>query len=153
MAPDVTIAIESPRHKDIARLIQALDRYLDSLYPVGSNHIFDIDALTGPDVRFVVARRESRVIGCGALKLHGDGSGEIKRMFVLPEARGQKCGRRILNWIEGLARAEKLRCLRLETGIHQTEALALYRSADFRECGPFGGYRSDPLSLFMEKTL
>ena len=43
--------------------------------------------------------------------------------------------------------------LRLETGTQQPEALALYRSAGFTEIGPFGDYRADPLSLFMEKRL
>jgi putative acetyltransferase len=43
--------------------------------------------------------------------------------------------------------------LRLETGIHQPEALGLYRAAGFVERGPFGPYRPDPLSVFMEKPL
>lgn len=153
MAPDVTIALEDPRQSNVVRLIRTLDKCLDSLYPAKSNHLIDIDALAGRDIRFLVARKGSRVFGCAALKLHSGKYGEIKRMFVLPEARGQKYGWRILNRIEELARAENLRCLRLETGIYQTEALALFRSAGFRERGPFGDYRSDPLSLFLEKTL
>jgi hypothetical protein len=55
--------------------------------------------------------------------------------------------------LEGEARATQLACIRLETGIHQPEALGLYRSAGYRDCGPFGGYPSDSLSVFMEKTL
>jgi putative acetyltransferase len=46
-----------------------------------------------------------------------------------------------------------LACLRLETGIHQAEAIALYATHGFREIGPFGDYKLDPLSLFMEKRL
>ena len=43
--------------------------------------------------------------------------------------------------------------MRLETGIRQPEAIGLYRSAGYAEIGPFGAYRPDPLSLFMEKRL
>jgi putative acetyltransferase len=43
--------------------------------------------------------------------------------------------------------------LRLETGIHQPEALALYERAGFVRSPPFGDYREDPLSVFMEKRL
>jgi len=46
-----------------------------------------------------------------------------------------------------------LRLMRLETGIHQPEALALYRRAGYAERAPFGEYVADPLSVYMEKTL
>jgi putative acetyltransferase len=74
-------------------------------------------------------------------------------MFVSPAARGMKLGRRLLLEIEAIAYQRGERLLRLETGAKQPEALALYRSAGFVEIGPFGSYRPDPLSLFMEKPL
>jgi putative acetyltransferase len=74
-------------------------------------------------------------------------------MFVAPEARGLRLGRRLLDCIEEEARGEGLGWLRLETGIHQPEALGLYRSAGFVEREAFGDYRPDPLSVFMEKSL
>ena len=73
-------------------------------------------------------------------------------MFVFPEARGLKLGRRLLERIEEEARREGLSCMRLETGIHQPEALGLYRSAGYVEREAFGEYRPDPLSVFMEKS-
>jgi putative acetyltransferase len=83
----------------------------------------------------------------------GEGWAEIKRMFVAPAARGLKIGRRLLEQIETIASQGDERLLRLETGARQPEALALYRSAGFVEIGPFGSYRPDPLSLFMEKPI
>jgi putative acetyltransferase len=74
-------------------------------------------------------------------------------MFVAPAARGLKLGRRLLERIEAIASANGERLLRLETGTKQLEALGLYRSAGYVEIGPFGAYRPDPLSLFMEKSL
>ena len=82
-----------------------------------------------------------------------DGWAEIKRMFVSPAARGRKVGRLLLERLEAIARQKGITALRLETGIRQPEALALYRSAGFQEIEPFGDYRPDPLSLFMEKTI
>lgn len=149
----LTVALESPRQDDVAGLIQELDAYQASLYPAESNHLLDIDTLAASSIRFFVARGEGEALGCGALRIDGSGYGEVKRMFVLPKARGLRLGKRILRCIEEQARREGLPCLRLETGIHQPEALALYRAAGYVERGPFGEYEPDPLSVFMEKAL
>ncbi len=135
------------------RLLAALDAYLESLYPPESNHILDIETLCAPNIRFFVARRRGEAVGCGALRIDSAGYGEVKRMFVRPEARGRKLGRAILMRIEGQASREGLKWVRLETGIHQVEALALYRRVGYAERGPFGEYASDPLSHFMEKRI
>ena len=73
-------------------------------------------------------------------------------MFVLPEARGRGIGRAILETIEAALPGE-VAALRLETGIKQEAAIRLYEAAGFRRRGPFGRYRDDPLSVFMEKPL
>jgi putative acetyltransferase len=150
---DVTLAIESPRQADVERMLEALDAYQSGLYPPESNHFLDIEALAAPGIRFFVARRNGQAVGCGALRIDASGYGELKRMFVSPEARGLRLGRRILDRIEEEARRESLACLRLETGIHQLEALGLYRSAGYVERDAFGEYQPDPLSVFMEKSL
>jgi putative acetyltransferase len=150
---EITVRIESPRQTDVARLIEALDIYQAGLYPAESNHFLDLEALAAPGVRFLVARRGGQALACGALRIDPAGYGEVKRMFVSPEARGLKLGRRLLDRIEEEARREGLGCLRLETGIHQPEALGLYRSAGYVERAAFGDYSSDPLSVFMEKRL
>lgn len=148
----VTLAVESPRQAEIGRLLEALDAYQGALYPAESNHFLDVEALAAPGVRFIVARHGGRVVGCGALRIDA-GYGELKRMYVVPEARGRRLGQRILDRIEAEARREGLSCLRLETGIHQPEALALYRAAGYVEREAFGAYAPDPLSVFMEKIL
>ena len=51
------------------------------------------------------------------------------------------------------AGAEGARLLRLETGIHNHEALSLYPRAGFHRRGPFADYGPDPVSIFMEKDL
>ena len=148
----IIVRIENPRQPDVLRLLAALDAYLTALYPPESNHILDVDSLCASDVRFFVARDAADLLGCGALRID-DGYGEVKRMFVDPAARRRSLGRAILERIEREAQHAGLRLMRLETGIHQPEALALYRGAGYRERGPFGEYVVDPLSVYMEKTL
>lgn len=134
-------------------LIAALDRYLSSLYPPESNHFLDLEQLSQPGMRLFIARRDGVALACGALRIDAGGYGEVKRMYVVPEARGSGLGRAILEHIEAEAARLGLQVLRLETGIHQAEALALYRSAGYVECAPFGDYQPDPLSRFLEKRL
>jgi putative acetyltransferase len=150
---EVVIAFESPRQPDVARLIEALDAYQAALYPAESNHFLAIEALAAPDVRFLVARRAGEALGCGALRVDPAGYGEVKRMFVRPDARGLRVGARLLARLEQQARDERLACLRLETGIRQAAAIGLYRAFGFQDRGPFGDYLPDPLSIFMEKPL
>lgn len=149
----VTIAIEPPRQAGVLRLLELSDAYAASLYPAESNHMVDVATLEGENVSFFVARQSEAVLGCGALVEAGDGAGEIKRMFVDEAARGLKLGRRLLDAIVDRAGALGLSVIRLETGIHQPQAIGLYRAHGFVETGPFGDYRPDPLSIFMEKTL
>ncbi len=78
-------------------------------------------------------------------------NGEIKSMWVTPDRRGCGLGHAMLAAVETAARERGIHVLRLETGIHQPEALGLYRAAGYDEIGPFGAYRHDPLSVFMEK--
>lgn len=149
----VTITAEPPRQTEVLRLLEMSDAYMASLYPAESNHMLDIASLEKPGVNFLVARHDGRIVGCCALVEAGDGTAEIKRMFVDPDARGLSIGRRLMETIEALGREKGIAAVRLETGISQPEALGLYRRFAYREIGPFGDYKPDPLSLFMEKRL
>lgn len=153
MSGPITISEEDPRHADVRELIAVADALSESLYPPESNHLVDVDALASPDVTFYVARRDGIAVATGALMRHDRELGEVKRMWVEPSVRGLGIGNRILTQIELRARGNGLTRLALETGIHNTEALELYRKAGFVECAPFGDYRPDPLSVFMSKEL
>jgi putative acetyltransferase len=146
------IRLENPDQPDVRSLLNASDIYQAGLYPAESNHMLDLASLLGPAVSFYVARVDGEARGTGAILRH-NGYAEIKRMFVDPKARGLKLGSRLLAALEADARIVGLLCLRLETGVKQPEAIALYRKAGYREIAPFGAYRADPNSLFMEKTL
>src|SRR5437773_9431207 len=121
MSVEYVIRLEDPRQDEVIRMLSALDAYLESLYPPQSNHLLDVESLCAPNIRFFVARRGVDPVGCGALRVEL-GYGEVKRMCVVPEARGQNVGRAILACIEDQAAREGLALMRLETGIHQAAA-------------------------------
>jgi putative acetyltransferase len=154
LRPEVTIVVSLglPTDPQVIQMLEESDAYYASLYPAESNHLLDIESLLAVDVWFFVACEGPRVRGFGAL-VAADGYGEVKRMYVDPGSRGLGIGRTLLERIERQARELDLAAMRLETGIRQPEAISLYRRSGFCEIGPFGDYRPDPLSLFMEKSL
>jgi GNAT superfamily N-acetyltransferase len=84
---------------------------------------------------------------------YADGDAELKRMYVIPEARGLGVARRILAALEDDARAAGRTRMVLETGSKQPEAVALYTSSGYEPCAKFGHYRFHELSLCYAKAL
>ncbi|HZA67838.1 MAG TPA: GNAT family N-acetyltransferase [Geminicoccaceae bacterium] len=152
MSKQLMIGVERPDQADVHALLVTVRSWAEDLYPPESRHGLALEAYADPDITLFIAREGGVLLGCGAYRLQGDGSAEVKSMFVLPEARGRGIGRAILAAIEDAVRG-RVTTLRLETGIHQDAAIRLYESAGFRHRGPFGSYRDDPLSVFMEKPL
>jgi len=134
-------------------MLARLDAYCAALYPAESNYLMDIASLMQGDVLFLVARDvDGAAVGCAAL-VNKQEYGEVKRMFVDERKRGLGTGRKLLEHLVMFARMSGLSVLRLETGIHQPEAIGLYERLGFERRAPFGDYREDPLSLFMEMPL
>ncbi len=105
----------------------------------------------------LVARDEGGTpLGCGALRVLGDGVAEVKRMYVMRGARGRGVSPAVLAALEDTARDRGWTTLRLETGPLQPEAIGLYTSAGYRPIEAFGAYVGDPDaddSLFFERVL
>ncbi|GAB3260489.1 GNAT family N-acetyltransferase [Chitinimonas naiadis] len=152
MSAGLQLRRASPRLPEAIALIDALDVYQRALYPAESNHLLDIATLDQPSVSFHLAYVDGEAVGCGAV-VSQSGYAELKRMYVVPAARGQGRARALLAALEQAAIAQGHTLLQLETGIHQPEAIGLYRRAGYTDCLPFGDYQPDPLSLFMQKTL
>ncbi len=149
----VEIKLEPPRQPEILRLMDMSNAYMASLYPAESNHMVDIEALEKPTASFFVARNEGQIVGCCALVEAGDGTAEIKRMFVDPQARGLSIGKLMMQALISRGQGRGLSAIRLETGISQPEAIGLYRKSGFVEIEAFPPYNPDPLSMFMELKL
>ncbi len=107
-----------------------------------------------PDGVFLVARDEDGMpLGCGGVARFDATRGELKRMYVLPAARGRGLGRRLLDALELEARRLGYRALVLETGEAQSEAIGLYRSSGYEPIPCYGAYAARAISRCFEKAL
>jgi GNAT superfamily N-acetyltransferase len=110
------------------------------------------------DVSVVLLARdeEGAALGCGALRHLGEDVAELKRMYVVPEARGRGVSKAVLAGLEAAAVSRGWTTLRLETGPRQPEAVGLYERAGYRPIAAFGAYVGAPDaedSLFYERVL
>jgi putative acetyltransferase len=155
MAADVVVERADLRSREAAILIAALDAELWGRYPeLGAAPVrVDPAEVAAGRGAFLIATRAGRPVGCGAVRRIEPGVGEIKRMYVRPDARGSRIGRAVLDALETEARRIGLRRLVLETGARQPEAIALYERAGFSRIPAFGEYADSPLSVCMAKDL
>ena len=147
------VAVEPVDQPEAVALVGELDAHLEPLYPPESRYGLTLDGLRAPHVRFVLARDASGAAqACGAVALLPQFA-ELKRMYVRPAVRGRGAAESVVNVLEGIAVANGHGMLYLETGVLQHAAMAFYERIGFRRRGPFGDYRDDPTSVFMEKSL
>ncbi len=148
----VIIERGDPRSAGATALLKASHALMESLFPSESNHYLSVEALGGPEIRFFVALVGTDIRGCAALA-DKTAYGEVKSMFVAPDARGQGVGAALIAALEIEARALDMSELKLETGYLLQDAHRLYERAGYAYCGPFGDYPDDPNSRFMTKSL
>jgi putative acetyltransferase len=124
--------------------------------PAESCHVMTAADLRAAGAR-VFAGRDAlgAVVAVGAIKPLGHGAAELKSMHCGQARRGEGLGRALLRHLLEEARGAGAATLWLETGSGEAfaAARALYRSEGFSECGPFGDYRDDPMSVFMTRAL
>ena len=141
-----------PTQAEVAALINQLDEYQESMYPPESNHLDSLAELSKANVNFLAAYADSEICGIGAVKVMHD-YGELKRLYVPEKFRGKGIAQEIVNELENCLVKRSIFTARLETGVHQLEAIGLYRKLGYSEIAPFGDYTQDPLSVFMEKNI
>jgi DNA-binding MarR family transcriptional regulator/GNAT superfamily N-acetyltransferase len=128
-----------------------IDRRFDTGFDPARSRRAEPEEMRPPRGVFLIASLRGEPIGCGALKFHDAEPTEIKRMWVAPSARGLGVGRRLLAELERQAAAEGSDTVRLDTNKVLTEAIAMYRSAGYREVDPFN---DEPYAhLWFEKRL
>jgi len=149
----IVIAEERPDTPDAMELIAELEGTLEPYYPRTSRHGYSVEKLIRQGVAFFVTRLDGQPAGCGGIQYFGSEYGELKRMYVRPAYRGSGLGRLMIDHLAQHARQHGQAVLRLETGIHQKEAIALYENCGFARRGPFGEYTEDPLSVYFEKRI
>jgi putative acetyltransferase len=151
----MTVRSIDPAEPAVLRLLALADAYMGGLYPAESNHLEPVQALQAGHVTFVGAFDGASLLACGAVKIMSDDGtyGEIKRVFVDPAHRGKGVSLQVMEHLEAHLLKKGIPLARLETGIHQPEALGLYRRLGYALRPPFGAYHEDSLSVFLEKRL
>jgi GNAT superfamily N-acetyltransferase len=147
-----SIEPEAPDSPIARQIIGELEAELDPIYPEASRHGYSVDKLISEEVDFFLVRHQGQPVGCGGIQLFGSEYGELKRMYIRPAFRGLGLGRRLVDRLAEHARDQGVVVLRLETGIHQHEAMRLYERMGFRQIPPFDPYRPDPLSVFYQRV-
>jgi putative acetyltransferase len=102
---------------------------------------------------FLVGSIDGEAVACGGVARYDETTGEIRRMYVVPEARGRGLSRRVLEALEEEARTLGYAFVRLETGKLQAAAVGLYVSAGFQPIPRYGPFARDPKSVCFEKRL
>ena len=149
----VSIAAETPLQDDVRALIGELNSALLELTPPEFCFHMTAEEMAEPSVTVFIARDDGTAVACGALKRHGGGIGEVKRMYTRPSHRGLKIGAMIVQRIEALAQQEGLKRLVLETGDRHPAAWTVYERAGFTRCGPVLDYPESKWSVFYQKAL
>ncbi|MFK4241650.1 GNAT family N-acetyltransferase [Micromonospora chokoriensis] len=115
-------------------------RFDDGFDPALSKPVQD-EQLVPPNGVLLLATLNAEPVGCGAVKLHRNAPAEIKRVWVADTIRGLGVGRRLLGELERYAAERGATAVRLDTNRNLTEAIALYRSAGYREIEAYNAER------------
>lgn len=149
-----------PGHRDALRLIEEVQGEYVARYGGRDETPLDPVMFEPPAGSFFVAYLDGQAVGSGAWRrrddvpsLAGRQVAEIKRMYVVPSARGLGVARLVLAHLERTAAEAGYDTMVLETGLRQPEAIALYESSGYRPIDGFGHYRDEPLSRCFARPL
>ncbi|HTJ38459.1 MAG TPA: bifunctional helix-turn-helix transcriptional regulator/GNAT family N-acetyltransferase [Dactylosporangium sp.] len=141
VASMVTLEPCPPSDPRARACVRAYARDLAARFPGGFDPALSVpvrdEELMPPVGVLLLATLNDEPVGCGAVKLHPDGVAEIVRVWVSSDVRGLGLGRRLLCAVEDYAAARGWREARLDTNRSLIEAIAMYRSAGYRETAPY----------------
>ena len=142
------------RDREVLALVDALTEEL-ALGGYGEDETFgySADQLEASGVHLLGARVEDRLVGIAGVELDDEGTGELKRFYVVPASRGSGVADALLEALVDHARARGARVLRLETGDAQAAALRFYARHGFRRVPRFGPYVGSATSICLERAL
>ncbi len=137
---------------DFKKLVKQLDKEL--AISDGEDHAFYDQFNQLDSIKFtVVAYLNGVPVGCGAIKHFSEKSMEVKRMFVLLSQRGKGIASQMLNNLEAWAKELGAENCILETGIHQPEAISLYKKCGYIITENYGQYAGIETSICFKKLL
>lgn len=140
---------DNPAFRKLIPLLDAEIRTYD-----GEKHTFFAQFNKIDNIKHVVlAYDEETAAGCGAIKAYANSTGEVKRMFVLPEYRGKGIAGQVLKELEAWAAELSFSELILETGKMMDPAVRLYQKSGYTVIPNYGQYEQVETSVCMKKVL
>lgn len=103
-------------------------------------------------VLLLIKSNDNKFVGCVGIRSLGDNISELKRMYLIPQARGKGLGRLLLDKAIVQARELGYEYLRLDTVPSMKSAIHLYKKVGFQEI-PSYRYNPDPGTLYLELRL
>jgi putative acetyltransferase len=151
--PQHTIRVVNPQGDDALSLLREAAIEARFLYPElhSEGAPWPGNSPTPAGGTYVIAYELEMPVGCGALRPIDSATVEVRRMYVVKNARRTGVARKILAVLEASAARIGYKVMRLETGNRQQPAMALYESFGFERITPFGEYANDPTSVCYEK--
>ena len=136
---------------DFQQLIRLLDAELRELYGQKQDEYTALNVVE--HIPVALCYRDGRPIGCAGIKDVNEQEMEVKRVFVLPEYRGQGVSKILMRDVEEWARVRGKTALILETGKKQIAAIALYQRLGYGIIENYGAYAGNDNSVCMKKRL
>lgn len=126
-----------------------------ALYPElhSAKDPWPVNTETPPKGTYLIAYLDGTPIAMGAHRPLDNKCSEVRRMFTHASARRSGAAKAILKALEAHAVLNGFTELKLETGIRQEPAIALYNSMGYHRIEGFGSYRNDPTSVCLAKSL
>ena len=131
----ITVALVDGAAEDARACLDAYAADIDARFPEGfdKTDLVRPEEVTGDAGAFFVAYEERQPVACGALRTLEPGVGEIRHVWVHPDARRLGLARRILAELEQAAVTHHFTVVRLDTHATLTEAQAMYRACGYAE--------------------
>ncbi|MBD0691207.1 GNAT family N-acetyltransferase [Streptomyces sp. CBMA123] len=156
----VEFRITGYAHPDAQALSAEVQQEYVRRYGGPDDTVMRAEDFEAPSGLFLIAYLDGRPVACGGWRakqggLDGlrDGDAELKRMFVIPDARGRGLARAVLHRLEEAAVEAGRTRLILETGTEQPEAVALYGSEGYVAIRKYGMYKDHPQSICLGKEV
>lgn len=152
MDAEINVIKTTSKNPDFVSLIQTFDAYLWDRYPELKKDYWGNNVIEFNTNVFIVYLDE-KAAACGCFKEYDKESVELKRMFVLPEARGLGLAQLVIKELEAEAKNQGFKVLILETLYKQNEAINFYQKTGFYIIENYEPYVGLANSVCMSKII
>ncbi|TDO39013.1 ribosomal protein S18 acetylase RimI-like enzyme [Paractinoplanes brasiliensis] len=155
MHRDVIFAARRVDHPDAATMLNVFYREQVGRYGWAESVDLDPGNYEAPDGLFIVIYRDGVPVGCGGCRRFEPGSAtfEIKKTYLVPQARGHGLGQRLLDVLEDTAERGGARRIILETGVRNDAALRLFTRNGYTPTARYVAGRDPAINRAFEKMM